>query len=160
MIRFIAAIDEKRGMANKRGIPWQGQVPTDVATFRKKTMHSVVLMGYGTYAEFEQPLSDRQNFVATAKDESLRAGFIAVSDARKFLQSAVEDVWVIGGPGLFASTLDLAGELHLTQLEGDFHCTKFFPEFQQHFELAEESKPIQERDIRFTFQTWKRKIVV
>lgn len=157
MIKFIAALDKNRGMANDHGIPWQGKLPTDVADFRAKTTHSTILMGYGTYLEFKNPLSDRKNYVATTKDEPLREGFIPVADARSFLQESQEDIWVIGGPGLFAATLDLADELYITQLEQEFACTKFFPEFQDKFEKVSESEPQTENSITFRFTVWKKK---
>ncbi len=157
MIRFIAAIDSKRGIANEHGIPWQGKIPGDVAQFRAKTEGGAVMMGYGWYVEQQQPLPNRRNLVATTKPEQLRAGFELVADARKFLQEFDGDVWVGGGAGLFASTLDLADELYITQLQGEFGCTKFFPEFQGKFELKSESDPILENSITYTFQVWRRK---
>ena len=156
MIKFIAALDEKRGIANDHGIPWQGKVPSDVAQFRQKTLHGNVMMGYGWYVEQKLPLPDRRNLVATTNPEPLRPGFERVTDARAFLQQAKEDIWVGGGAALFASTLDLADELYLTQLQGDFHCTKFFPEFQDRFNLQEESQPITENGITYTFQLWRK----
>lgn len=156
VIRFIAAIDNKRGMANDNGIPWQGKLPTDVGYFRNKTINSAVMMGYGWYIEQKQPLPDRRNLVAIDFPEQLRLGFERVDDARKFLQHAKEDVWVGGGAGLFASTIDLADELYLTKLDADFNCTKFFPEYEKNFELVAETKPQTENGITFRFTTWKR----
>ena len=86
MIRFIAALDNKRGVADDNGIPWQGKLPTDVGYFRNKTLHGAVMMGYGWDVEQKQPLPDRRNLVATTKPEQLRPGFERVDDARKFLQ--------------------------------------------------------------------------
>lgn len=156
MIKFIAAIDIKHGMANDHGIPWQGKLPTDVAYFRNKTNNSSVLMGYATYKELSKPFPNRQNYVATSSGEVLRTGFERVNDARKFIGDALQDIWVIGGAGLFASTIDLADELHLTQLDTDFRCTKFFPEFEHDFVLSDHTEPKVENDITYQFQVWKR----
>lgn len=157
MIYCIVAIDEKRGMADEHGIPWQGKLPTDIQFFRSSTIHSNVLMGYKTYTEFEKPLSDRKNYVASNKPEKLREGFELVGDAREFIKNFDGDLWVIGGPGLIASTLDLVDVLKVTQLEGEHGTTKFLPEFKDAFELSEESEPITENGITFRFQTWIRK---
>lgn len=156
MIRFIAALDSKRGIANEHGIPWQGKIPADVAQFRAKTINSNVLMGYGWYKEQQQPLPDRRNFVATSNPEPLRPGFELVTDARAFLREFHEDIWVGGGAALFESTLDLADELHLTHLDGDFKCTKFFPDFEDKYVLVEKSKPITENSISYYFATYRR----
>jgi len=157
MIRFIAAIDSKQGIADDNGIPWQGKIPGDVAQFRSKTIHGAVMMGAGWYKEQIKPLPERRNLVATNSPKPLRPGFEKVTDATKFLQDTTDDVWVGGGAGLFASTLGLADELYLTQLDQDFHCTKFFPEFKDEFVLESESEPVTENGIKYTFQKWKRK---
>lgn len=157
MIKFIAAIDQNLGLADDHGIPWQGKIPSDVKQFREKTEGHALMMGYGWYKEQEKPLPNRRNIVATSKPEKLRPGFELCTDARKFLQEAGEEIWVGGGAGLFASTLDLADELYITQLQANFACTKFFPQFKDKFVLKEESEPITENDITYTFQLWVKK---
>jgi dihydrofolate reductase len=155
MIRFIAAIDNKRGIADDHGIPWD--LPTDVSYYRGKVRFHAYLIGYGTYIHYTKPLEDTQTYVATTQAKKLRTGFSKVSDAREFLQNTKEDVWVGGGAGVFESTIDLADELYLTRVNGDFNCTKFFPEFEQDFSIIESGKPHIENDITFHFEVWKRK---
>lgn len=155
MIRSIVAIDSKRGMADDKGIPWD--LPTDRKYFVDQTATGTILMGYGTYLEFKTPFHGHTNYVATNRHEQLRPGFLPVADVRKFLQDAKEDVWNIGGAGLLATTLEYVDELHLTQLEGDFHCTKFLPEFKDKFSLVSESEPHTENGIIFRFQIWRHK---
>jgi len=157
VIRFIAAIDKKLGLANEHGIPWHGKVPTDVAQFRQKTIHGIVMMGYGWYQEQQRPLPDRRNLVAVPTDEILRPGFEHIRDARKFLETTKDDIWVGGGAALFASTIDLADELYLTHLDQDFNCTKFFPEYQEQFELINKSQPQTENNITFYFAMYRRR---
>ncbi len=156
MIRSIAAIDEKRGLATDDGIPWD--LPSDKQYFRDQTREGIILMGMGTYREFSKPMHDRANYVATSQTEPLRDGFVAVGDVPEFFaQHEGETIQNIGGAGLFTSTLDFADELLLTQIQADFHCTKFFPEYTQDFELVQESEPVTENGITFRFQTWRRK---
>jgi len=155
MIRCIAAIDENRGLATDDGIPWD--LPTDKQYFRDQTREGIILMGMGTYREFQEPMHGRTNYVATSRTEPLRDGFVAVHDVPAFLaQHADETIQNIGGAGLFVSTLDFADELLLTQIQADFHCTKFFPEYTQDFTLIQESDPITENGVTFHFQTWRR----
>ena len=151
----VAAIDEKRGLADDHGIPWQGKIPSDVKHFRAEIDGGTILMGYGTYVELPKPYPGR-NLVASTRAEQLRPGFELVPDAREFLQNTPDDVWVFGGAVLFATTFDLVTDLHLTQLEGDFHCTKFFPEFKGIFMLTSRSGPMTENGITFRFETWQR----
>ncbi len=158
MIRFIAALDEKLGIADEHGIPWHGKVPSDVHYYHAKVKNDVKLMGYGLYKELSKPLPEGINYVATRnRNEELKEGFKPVYDARAFLQKADSDVWNLGGALLFESTLDLADELYLTRLEDDFNCTKFFPKFDQDFQLASRSEPVIENGITYRFEVWKRK---
>lgn len=156
MIRFIAAIDEKQGLANDEGIPWRTLVPNELKYFRDKTKHGNVLMGYNTYKEFKRPLSDRTNYVATKEHVDLMDGFQRVPDAVSFIQDFKDDLWNIGGAGLFTTTLELADELYITQLESDFNCTKFFPPFKDNFHLVSESKPRTENGVTYRFQVWAK----
>ena len=156
MTRFIVAIDKNRGLADNHGIPWQGKIPGDVEYFRKMTEGFSILMGKGTYNEFKVPLPNRRNFVATSSPESLRKGFQSVSDPRSFLRQSREDVWVIGGAKLFKSTIDLTDELYITQIDGDWHCTKFFPEFKDKFKLKSETTKQTENGVAYCFTIWKR----
>ncbi len=155
MIKFIAAIDSKKGIADDHGIPWD--LPTDKHYFRDMTTGGIVMMGAGWYKEQQLPLPNRRNIVATSSTEPLRPGFEKTGDAREFLKNLKEDIWVGGGAGLFASTLDLADELYLTHVEGDFQCTKFFPDFETDFEQVEISEPMTENGITFRFAVYKRK---
>lgn len=156
MIRSIAAIDSKLGIANQNGIPWQGRIPSDVGYFRDKTHGSVVLMGYNTYQEFRQPLSNRRNVVWCRPDTQLRIGFEQTSDIETFIKMSQDDIWIIGGARLFANTLQLCDELYITQLYENFECTKFFPEFQNDFKLTSESPTVTENGIKYRFQVWRK----
>jgi dihydrofolate reductase len=158
MLRLIAAIDSKSGIANDQGIPWQGKIPTDASYFRDKTTEGFIVMGFGTYKEFDRPVHERDNFVV-ARPESgkLRPGFVGVSDVASFLEEHENElVWVIGGAALFAKTLAGADELYLTQLDRDFQCTKFFPTFSDAFERKSDDGPHVESGISFHFQVWQR----
>jgi len=158
VIRAIAAVDDRLGLSTDTGIPWS--VPADVAHFRDTTAGVDVLMGFTTYAEFDRPMPGRVNFVATRRGGALRDGFRAVDDLTGLLSGDhTGDLWVIGGATLYAAALPLTEALSLTRVEGDFGCTKFFPPFQDAFELVED-RPLAGQgatpDVRF--QTWSRTV--
>lgn len=114
-------------------------------------------MGFGTYSELKNPFHDRLNFVATRSRDKLREGFVAVTDPIEFIQNATGDVWVIGGPNLLASALEYIDELSITQLEGDFDCTKFLPDYHGAFRLLSSSGPLHENGIEYAFEVWAHK---
>jgi len=155
MIRLIAAMDSRRGIATASGIPWK--LPGDTAYFREQTSTGLILMGRATYNEFAAPLHGRENFVLSSDPGLLRTGFLAVGNLDELRASHPDDdIWVIGGATVYAETISEAGELLLTEVLGDFNCTKFFPSFTDDFRLTVQSADRQEGGITYRFETWQR----
>ncbi len=158
MLRAIVAIDEKRGIATDKGIPWLGKIPGDTTYYRSQVKGSTVIIGHRLYEELSKPYEDSRNLVALHdKTITLRPGFEPLYDVREFMTQEKGDIWNLGGAMLYDSTFDLVEEIYITQLEGEFGCTKFFPDYEDDFELIKESSPITENGITYTFQIWKRK---
>ncbi len=152
MIRLIAALDAERGIATDKGIPWS--LPGDKAHFRRETLRGVIVMGRSTYTEFDAPLHGRDNYVLTSQDGPLREGFDPIATLQELTRDRpAEDIWVIGGAAVYASTIDQADELVLTQVEGDFDCTKFFPPYRDDFVLAEPRRRGARRRDRLSLRT-------
>jgi dihydrofolate reductase len=155
MIRLIAAVDSQRGIAIASGIPWK--LPGDTAYFRQKTATGLIVMGRATYEEFAAPLHDNENFVLTTTTAPLRAGFQAITSVAQLARAhADEDIWVIGGAGVYQETISEAEELLLTQVLEDFHCTKFFPPYQADFELESRGSDQAEGGVTYRFEVWRR----
>jgi dihydrofolate reductase len=155
MIRFIVAVDEKLGMAKNGRQPWH--LPTDEQYFLQQTQKygGVVLMGRTTYDVIGHPLKERRNIVLS---RSLK--YIEGVEVEKDLQNALRvapDIWVIGGAGIFAQSLQYADELYVTRIEADFECDQFFPEFEDQFDLTSKSTPHHENGVTFTFCAYGKK---
>jgi len=157
MIKAIAALDSRRGIANQQGVPWGRKLPEDIQQYHEKLRGATILMGNVMYSEMQNPLPECHNLVLTPGPAPLRPGFEKAEDLAKLLQQPPKNFWIVGGASVFEQALPAVSELHLTQLEGDFSCTKFFPDYKQEFELASESEPHTENDITYRFQVWKRK---
>lgn len=152
MIRLIAAIDLLRGIADDNGIPWN--LPSDHAYYVKNVSKGRVLMGYGTYENHADTLHGRTEYVATSRLEPLRSGFEAVHNVDSFVKQKGL-TWAIGGSKIFESLIDKADELYITQVNGDFECTKFFPAFENKFTLVSRSKIYKENGTEFQYQIWR-----
>jgi dihydrofolate reductase len=154
-IRLIAAIDSKRGVAtDKEGIPWDLSI--DKKYFRDKTNHKNILMGYNTYREFREPLPTRQNFVLDESDEPLREGFIKIKNMETLFKQLQQDIWVIGGAGMYKRAMPYANEIYLTQIDKNFHCDKFFPEYREKFRRKTQSPDHHQNGLTFRFEVWER----
>lgn len=156
MIRLIAALDSKRGIATDSGIPWT--LPDDSTHFVDETTSGLILMGWVTYSEFAAPLHGRVNYVITTSLEPLREGFQPVGGLEQLRADHVgEDVWVIGGAAVFARAIVEADELVLTQVFADFGCTKFFPPYREDFVMSSSEADREHGDVTFRFETWERR---
>lgn len=155
MIRAIAAIDDKRGLAAKGSIPWK--IPDDVRYFREQTERGIVVMGWATYLEFAGPLPNRRNIVVSRTTQPVREGFELVTDIASFLDRTQDDIWIIGGAGLFVTTLQFCDELYLTHVVGDFNCDRFFLPYENDFRLTRESETKTNGQYQFQFKVFTRK---
>lgn len=157
MIRAIAAIDDKHGLAAHSSIPWH--LPEDLRYFRDQTRDGVVLMGRRTAESLKHPLLNRRNVIASTTLTAPIPGFELVPDAVAFLQTAAQDnqnIWVIGGGELFASTLLLCDELYLTHVSGDFGCDTFFPEYANNFKQVSVSPMHNQNGHEFQFAVYQK----
>jgi len=159
MIRHIVAIDDKRGLAKHGAMPpWH--LKQDEKYFMEQTLKygGQVLMGKKTFIEalHNHPLKDRTNYVVT-HDPTPIEGAVVITDLPKFMREwpAEKDLWVIGGAEIFAQTLGQTGELYVTEVEGDFDCDRFYPEYKPSFELVSKSEPITEHGITYTFCVYR-----
>jgi len=156
MIRLIAAIDQKRGIAKQGFQPWY--IPDDEHYFSELTKQhgGKVLVGSITYRTFKGPLEGRTNYVLSRQQEKI-AGAEVVKDIEKFFHDH-EDVWVIGGANVFAEAMELgyADELYLTKIEADFGCTQFFPEYEAKYQLVQQSDLHTQNGFIYTYCVYRR----
>ena len=153
MIKLIAAVDNKLGIANNKGIPWK--IDADKIYYRQKISSSDILLGRGVYDELKSPVGAGNNYVLTHL-ELLRPGFIAVRDIDEFFEQH-NNVWVIGGSKIYEQSLAYADQIYLTHINKDFSCTKFFPDFQNIFSLSSRSKTMDDNGLKYEFSVYDRK---
>jgi dihydrofolate reductase len=161
MIRLIAAIDRKMGIAKKGFRPWK--IPEDEEYFKNQTssLGGRVLTGNTTFktAYGNQPLSGRQNYILTHSTEAIE-GAIVVNDLTSFIdQNRDQDLWVAGGANVYQQLIenDYADELYLTLIDADFGCDQFFPDFEDKFDLAKQGEVHEQNGFNFRYNLYTRK---
>jgi dihydrofolate reductase len=158
MIRLIAAVDRRGGIAKQGFQPWY--IPQDEAYFTAMTKQygAEILVGGITYRTFKGPLAERKNYILTRDDTPIE-GAEVIHKLDDFLASYSEkDLWVVGGANVFAQVMELgaADELYLTYIDADFGCNQFFPTFDKTFQLAEKSELHEENGFIFTYAKYVR----
>nr|AIA13112.1 Dihydrofolate reductase [uncultured bacterium] len=160
-IKFIAAIDDKRGIAKSKPgtagiIPWK--LPGDHKYFMDKLHDGPVLSGWNTFrANGLKPFGVGANYILTRKDTESYPGVWIIHDLAEFFAKNVDDVWVAGGGQVFAEALPHATHLYLTRVSGDFDCDVFFPSFEDDFRLQREEPELVENGIKYKYQVWVRR---
>ena len=153
-IRFIAAIDNKFGLAKDQVIPWD--LPSDRKYFRDYVEEGPVLMGWNTFgANNYKPFGKGKNYVVSNKPEKYENVAI-VNDLEQFINNYTDDLWIIGGGQIFTQLLSKATNLYITRVEGDFNCNVFFPKFEGNFLKTWASEQMQENGINFHYEIWQR----
>jgi dihydrofolate reductase len=154
MIRHIVAIDQKRGIAKDGIQPWKLPKEEQYFADMTKTHGGVILMGRTTFEVIGRALPGRQNLVASKEPNFTAEGVTVVHNIDGFLQNQPE-VWLIGGAQIYAATLLLADELYVTEIEADFGCDVFYPEFTDHFKLSQQSEPQQENGLIYRYNVYR-----
>ncbi|XP_057316872.1 dihydrofolate reductase-like [Hydractinia symbiolongicarpus] len=150
-LHCIAAMDAKRGIGKNNKLPWD--LPKEFKYFQNITTKVVsqekqnaVIMGKRTYLSIPEkfrPLKKRLNVVlsTTLSASDLPDNVILLPNldaAVKFLSKPemlekIESVFTIGGYGVYKDTINSpnCGKIYLTEIESDFQCDVFFPEFDK-----------------------------
>ena len=123
-VSLILAMAENRVIGRRGGLPWR--LPKDLLHFKKLTLGHTLIMGRKTFESIDRrPLPKRRSIVLS-RDPGYRPGGAEVAaslaDALE-LAGGDDEVFVIGGAGVFADAVALADRLYLTlvhaEVEGD-----------------------------------------
>ena len=133
MIALVVAAAKNGVIGKDNTLPWS--LPADLKHFRDITAGHAVVMGRKTFESIGRPLPNRKNIVITRHtdyhpDGVMVAGSIdeAVAKAQETpLGEPEEEIFVIGGGGIFKQAMPLADRIYLTRVEADVGRGCIFP---------------------------------
>lgn len=133
LISVIAALAIGSRVIGKNGkIPWD--VPKDRRRFREITEGHTVIMGRKTWEslpEFVRPLPDRFNIVLSRNPDFEPEGATVAHSIKEAVdiaeQQESEEIFVIGGEGVYKTFLPHADKLYLTLIDVDVEGDTHFP---------------------------------
>jgi len=141
-INIIAAIEKSRGIGIHNKLPFHFK--KDLKYFSEKTTgdkyfeKNCVIMGKNTWNSLPyRPLKNRVNIVITS-DQNIPNSFADIPEAIRFCKIVnFTNIWVIGGESIYKYFLDnnLATDLYITKIDGDYECDRFFPEISDNWKL-------------------------
>lgn len=152
-IKFIAAIDEERGLAKNGRLPWD--LPSDRKFFRDHIKSGVGLMGWNTFeANGRRPFpTSPRNVVITNRREE-HDGVEIIHNLQKFIDETDDNIWVIGGGDVYSQLLCQATHLYLTHVSGKYQCDVFFPDYESDFGRSEVLLENEENGIPYRVEIW------
>jgi dihydrofolate reductase len=162
--KIIVAVDKNRGIGINNQLPWH--LKADMQWFKKATLgqdpnqENVVIMGRKTWdsipAKFK-PLPQRKNIVITRHPEQCQAPYTAPNfeQALELAYSFNGEVFVAGGSSIYELAFqhpDLS-ELYITEIDKDFKCDRFFPEYS-HWKKQKTVSTDSEDGLNYTIQLY------
>lgn len=130
MISLIATVAQNGVIGSRNDLPWY--LSSDLRRFKELTTGKTVIMGRRTYesilGRLGQPLPDRRNIVLTRKAGDF-VGAEIIRDVRDI--DRFDDAFIIGGAELYASTIEQADKLYLTEVHANVPGDTFFPTFDK-----------------------------
>jgi len=164
-ISLIAALSENHVIARDGKIPWQ--LPGDAKRYREKIGGRVIIAGRKT---FDRTYRNDVSIVVTRQDDYLPpipATIVhTVSDALRVAREKLADVpaekrdeiFVIGGGGIFRQTIDTADKLYLTIIHQTIAGDTFFPDYAA-FTRTVFEETHEENGYHYTFLSLERALV-
>jgi dihydrofolate reductase len=124
MINAIFAVDHYGGMGFNGSLPWPHN-SHDLANFQRLTQNHIVVMGRRTWDDpvMPKPLLGRIVYVAsnrTVTNAMQISGDIVDQVLRLEQENPDRVVWIIGGPQLIESCVNVLDAVYLTHFKGSF----------------------------------------
>jgi len=127
-LSIIAAIARNGVIGKNNTLPWH--LPADMAFFKKTTTGHTIVMGRKNYQDIGRPLPNRRNIVLS-RDTGFRAKGCEVVNSFDEMLAITDDneeVFIIGGAGLYVTALAVAPRMLITKIAAEIKGDVLFPE--------------------------------
>ncbi len=133
-ISIIVAISTNHVIGVDNKLPWH--LPADLQYFKTLTIGHPILMGRKTYDSIGRPLPNRENIIITQNRTFHSNNLIikhSIEEAIDYcIEKGYEDVFIIGGDGIYKQTISIADTLYITRVDINIeNGTAFFPEIDK-----------------------------
>ena len=154
---IIAAVSKNGVIGNEGKIPWSCKA--ELQHFKNTTCGFPIVMGRKTWEAIGSPLKNRVNIILSQSLAQKEAGndfsvFSSINDAIKFCESGNnEKCFIIGGAQVYASALEFADKMIISEMKFEVDGDAYFPEYEK----ADWTELSVEDFAEFTIHTYIRK---
>ncbi|WP_042145555.1 dihydrofolate reductase [Paucisalibacillus sp. EB02] len=131
MISLLFAMDQNQLIGANNDLPWH--LPNDLKFFKEKTTGHTIVMGRKTFDSIGRALPNRRNVVLSRQEVQLPSDVELIHHVETIIEwnndYPEEEIFVIGGGGLFKQILPYADRMYVTLIDEVFKGDVFFPEF-------------------------------
>ncbi|HAC56017.1 TPA: dihydrofolate reductase [Candidatus Saccharibacteria bacterium] len=131
MINIVVAYDRIGAIGKDGDLPWQRELPCDLAHFKQLTLGHTVVMGRTTWESLPsrfRPLPERQNIVLSHNSHFQAEGALCVQSLAQAIKAADSEVFVIGGARVYEAALPITDRIYATEVHEVFQSADtFFP---------------------------------
>lgn len=114
------------GIGYNNKIPWYNS--EDLKFFKNTTNYSVVIMGRKTYQSIGRPLPNRINLVISSTTYTPEEALVIAKLCLKRVLN--KNIYVIGGATIYEYFNNIADQIILTEIPGDYQCDTYYPKFK------------------------------
>lgn len=140
-VSIIAAMSLNRAIGKDGSLPWPEPIPADWDNLKKVTKGKKMIMGRKSYEDKHRVSSEAGNYVLSHQEDlELEDNFRQVKSLEEALElcKGEDEVFVIGGQGVFKTALPRCQTIYLTLVLKEFEGDTFFPPFEHlHFRVVE-----------------------
>ena len=175
-LNIIACCDNNMGIGIDNKLPWN--ISSEMKLFKEKTIGSgnnCVIMGKNTYLSIPEkyrPLSNRHNcIVSTTYQLPQQLSNVPICTIIRHLNEEFltflnntnyDSYWIIGGSSIYHEIMKhyiyLVDEIHISIIENDYKCNKFFPVVDETLFILKEKRQ-NEKD-KYSHYVYRRNISV
>lgn len=132
-VTLIAGVASNGVIGRDNQLPWR--LPEDLKFFKRATEGHPVVMGRRTFESIGKPLPGRRNLVVTRNTQLGFPGVQMCASLDDALAQCAcdEEVFVIGGAGLYAESMPVASRLLITHIERAYPGDTVFPPIPDDF---------------------------
>lgn len=131
MINIVVAYDRIGAIGKDGDLPWQRELPGDLAHFKQLTLGHTVVMGRTTWETLPsrlRPLPERQNIVLSHNRHFHTEGALCAQSLAQAIKAADSEVFVIGGARVYEAALPITDRIYATEVHEVFQSADtFFP---------------------------------
>lgn len=138
-------------------------IPQDLKRFKSFTTGNTIVLGRKTVATFPggKPLKNRRNLILSRNPDYRPEGGEVFPDLESLLEQVTDpdNTYVVGGASVYETMLPACDRAYVTKIEAQFPADCWFPNLDgdPHWEIYEESEPLEHEGIKFRYVNYRRK---